>query len=521
MAALKALGKWLDGSGWKEALMKAKVASEGVAESFISASHLARTRRAHQITAGSLYALMTKAYDKYADQQTTDSKSFMEWRNEMKSKFPQFLYWSTVLELEVLCLQFVRAIREGNFDMYVKAIRLLLPWFFCLDCQNNARWLSIHYRDMCQLKEKHPSVCTAFNQGSFVVHKTKKPFSAIALDHAHEQVNSVVKGEGGAVGLTESAAALRRWMVAGPELSRMIEEFENIGPEEETTHHENTPSFQKNFAEDMRNLTSSLEELGNPFTEGSQDLIAIHSKDIMDASVVSTVKNAEHIGEEQCKTFIKDRLIDKTKLISDTLKKNNLPTFGKHVKKTTKDKEKLTVLKEDCALFGRLYVACQNRDGNIEEFFKYENQSWPPSLSQMGKLRGGNKSDLVKCLPKFQNAKFDAPNAVILDGAVVVQMLPPSTAGTFEEYFDQVFRPYILRQLVTATRVDVVFDVYIDGSLKQSTREKRGSRQRRRVLPSTRIPTDWKGFLRVDGNKSELFSFLAKKVTIEKSNNFS
>ena len=153
MAALKAVGKWLDG---------------------ISASHLARTRRAHQVTAGSLYALMTKAYDKYADQQTTDSKSFMEWRNEMKSKLPQFLYWSTVLELEVLCLQFVRAIREGNFDLYVKAIRPLLSWFFCLDCQNYVKWLSIHYRDMCQLKEKHPSVCTAFNQGPFVVHKTKK-----------------------------------------------------------------------------------------------------------------------------------------------------------------------------------------------------------------------------------------------------------------------------------------------------------------------------------------------------------
>ena len=227
-------------------------------------------------------------------------------------------------------------------------------------------------------------------------------------------------------------------MVAGPELSRMIEEFENIGPEEETTHHENTPSFQKNFAEDMRNLTSSLEELGNPFIKGSQDLIAIYSKDIMDASVVSTVKNAEQIGEEQCKTFIKDRLIDKTKLISDTSKKNNLPTFGKHVKKTTKEKENLTVLKEDCVLFSRLYVACQNRDGNIEEFLKYENQPWPPSLSKMDKLRGENKSDLVKCLPKFPNAKFDASNAVTLDGAVVVQMLPPSTAGTFEEYFDQV-----------------------------------------------------------------------------------
>ena len=46
-----------------------------------------------------------------------------------------------------------------------------------------------------------------------------------------------------------------------------------------------------------------------------------------------------------------------------------------------------------------------------------------------------------------------------------------------------------------------------------------GSREMEVMKPC--IPTDWKRFLRVDGNKSELFSFLAKKVTIEKSNNFS
>ena len=90
--------------------------------------------------------------------------------------------------------------------------------------------------------------------------------------------------------------------------------------------------------------------------------------------MVSTVKNADLIIDEQCKTFIKKQFIDKTKTISDTLKKNDQPTFGKHVKKSTKDKVKLTVLKEDCALFSWLYVACQNHNGNIEEFFKYENQ---------------------------------------------------------------------------------------------------------------------------------------------------
>ena len=35
-----------------------------------------------------------------------------------------------------------------------------------------------------------------------------------------------MKDGGGAVGLTENPAALRRWMVTGPEMARVIEEFE-------------------------------------------------------------------------------------------------------------------------------------------------------------------------------------------------------------------------------------------------------------------------------------------------------
>ena len=52
-------------------------------------------------------------------------------------------------------------------------------------------------------------------------------FSAIAIDQAHEQNNAHVKGDGGAVGLTENPSALRRWMVSGPEMARVIGEFED------------------------------------------------------------------------------------------------------------------------------------------------------------------------------------------------------------------------------------------------------------------------------------------------------
>ena len=57
-----------------------------------------------------------------------------------------------------------------------------------------------------------------------------------------------------------------------------------------------------------------------------------------------------------------------------------------------------------------------------------------------------------------------------------------------------------------------MWDVYISDSLKGTTRQKRGKGIRRRVAPSTQIPRNWKDFLRVDENKTELFKFLSQQA---------
>ena len=109
-------------------------------------------------------------------------------------------------------------------------------------------------------------------------------------------------------------------------------------------------------------------------------------------------------------------------------------------------------------VYFRLYIACQSRDGNLEEFFKHENQPFPPTLAQAGKIREGQKSDLVKCMERLVEKKINAPQvqATIIDGGVIVQMLKPGMAGTFKEYANLVFTPYILKQLKAVQRVDVV-----------------------------------------------------------------
>ena len=108
-------------------------------------------------------------------------------------------------------------------------------------------------------------------------------------------------------------------------------------------------------------------------------------------------------------------------------------------------------------------------------------ETWKTSSSMRtnhgGQLRGGQKADLVRCLPStsVQIATQPVTDAVILDGAVAVQMLQPRTARMFDEYFSTVIAPYILKHFETARGVDLVWHVYQDDSLKRSLREKRGS----------------------------------------------
>ena len=150
---------------------------------------------------------------------------------------------------------------------------------------------------------------------------------------------------------------------------------------------------------------SSFEVMCNPFTEESQDLFAIHTKDVMNGCVVDSVKNVVKLGEEQYQSFVKERFVERSKAVTETLKRNNLATFKTGKKRVaSKDKAKVQALNEDCALFLRLYIASQNRNGDLDDFFKYENQPWPQSLVQAGNLRAGQKADLIKCVEPITNA---------------------------------------------------------------------------------------------------------------------
>ena len=139
--------------------------------------------------------------------QEDQQMDFKSWSSSKSSEIPQFKYWDLVLELELLSMQLVRSFREANFEHYVQCLGQIVPWMFAFDHTNYARWLPIHIKDMVQLKERVPSVYEEFNKGNFVVQKSTHVFSTMAMDQAHEQMNDLIKGDGGVIGTTEYPSA--------------------------------------------------------------------------------------------------------------------------------------------------------------------------------------------------------------------------------------------------------------------------------------------------------------------------
>ena len=159
-----------------------------------------------------------------------------------------------------------------------------------------------------------------------MVQKSQHRFSKMSLDQNHEQENEMIKGDGGAVGLTESPMALRRWMVSGLEIARLVKEseatFDVRHSTADTRHHEQVPSVQANFGKHVKAMVVALEEFGNSFMESSKDLIVIDSKEIMPNCVVESIYEDQKNGEVQYKKYVEERLEKTTAAVSDTIERN-------------------------------------------------------------------------------------------------------------------------------------------------------------------------------------------------------
>ena len=104
-------------------------------------------------------------------------------------------------------------------------------------------------------------------------------------------------------------------MVCGPEVARSVRNFKVSLPynletslSEQTKHHEQTPSAQKQFSKNVNDLVSVFQQAGNLFLEELKDLIAMDLKNIANQNTVDNMRKVTVSGAKQFNEFFNDCL---------------------------------------------------------------------------------------------------------------------------------------------------------------------------------------------------------------------
>lgn len=179
------------------------------------------------------------------------------------------------------------------------------------------------------------------------------------------------------------------------------------------------------------------------------------------------------------------------KSVHEKIKKRNLPTFKCTNKRVNvKLKDRVIALKEDRKLMIRFIIASRKRpERDLEKYIgQYEFSVVPRSLfSSDGKLLlGSDKSTVMHRIEDaiHQAANTEAgqqvlevdiptPMVAIFDGMAVVNRIKLGPVVQNCQQFADAFLNIVLDEATNAAEIRIVFDRYLDDSLKESTREKR------------------------------------------------
>ncbi|KAK3916080.1 Potassium channel GORK [Frankliniella fusca] len=510
---LRVLGEVTEGSGWTGIVAGSGILPSGSAEGLLKVFSITKSRLFHQYTAAVLFSLLK---DAYCHDHPECDVTIETWIQESASKSPTFKYWLLVLRLELLLLKFVRSVREAQFENFKESVILMLPWFFLSGHHLYARWLTVHAADLLSLEGNAPELHRRMSMGAFVVRKSLNGFSALGVDHAHEQNNADIKSREGPLGLTQDLSSLRRWTIAGPEVTHLLSEFEEKLDQKPGPHHEQYPKFQWRFFENCIALKDSFLRSENPFLVRNRDLINLDTGVEFGEQGIASLNILENRGVEMLKEFLEKRLQTHEIPFHSPVKQHKIEIFT--CKKNSKPSAVLQ-LKCDVQLFSRLFIVSLARELDLKQFFERENQLCPPALSSPnGGLRSGDKSNkLVTILEGLsEDGAPQACDGIVLDAPAILRMVTPQEeTASFFDYSKQISKYCVdIASKMNCKRVDIVWDQYSEMSIKTTTRTSRGTGARRPGLPQKgpfpKRLKQWEDYLRNAANKSELFTYLAE-----------
>jgi len=221
-------------------------------------------------------------------------------RKEAKS--PLFKFVRRYMRMIMLIYTFIRATRDGQFELHLSSLDEMCIYFFAHDKQKYARLAPRYLAEMKALKMTDPGIYQEFMDGNFSVHKNEIPFCAVGVDHALEHINRIMKVTGGLVGITQNASARERFFLTAPELSRLAEEARRMAGSQSATrkeHHDLSTTVWARQEDNIRRLKNVIRESMNPMTHEGEDLTNIITNVVMPAEVQKDVCNQDEIGRKE------------------------------------------------------------------------------------------------------------------------------------------------------------------------------------------------------------------------------
>lgn len=123
---------------------------------------------------------------------------------EKCDKLATYSFYNSYLHMSDLMLNFIRATRDGDWDMHLKTVAAMVPWLFSYDRLNYARYLPAYLYEMAALKKTHPTVADTLPNDFVVQQQDRHAFSQTAMTQTIEQTaNRDSKTKGGLTGFTQ------------------------------------------------------------------------------------------------------------------------------------------------------------------------------------------------------------------------------------------------------------------------------------------------------------------------------
>ena len=269
-----------------------------------------------------------------------------------------------------------------------------------------------------------------------------------------------------------------------------------------------------------RNILSILqviERKENPFVNPPKEkrLHNIQTKEVMTDDIRIQLLDVEGIGLTAYEKLREERFCTKSVRLSDVIHRTYLKTFiSLHKSSDPKNAPKKGTLKRQDAEMYRMLEIAKERGKSMEELLTYDVCASSYLLNEEGLITSATKSHIVQEMEKGNSPKVLPPSSLktgcIVDVMANVRKIKVNDMDDFGEFCDGMMQ-LVQHASKGASRIDLVFDSYLDRSIKDSERQKRETKTPIDLMEMDRktpIPVQMDRFWPSNKNKANLETLL-------------